>query len=278
VTHTPAMSASVFDALRRLAYDQAGIAIRENKQTLVSSRIARRMRECGLTSEREYLAFLEGDPSGQEMVRFLDAISTNFTHFFREADHFELLAGEVRAWLAQGARRLRVWCAAAATGEEPYSLAMTLAETIGSAPMQWKILASDISVSALRTGAAGAYAASRLTQVPAALRARYFTEQPARVGGEATSQVAMDLKARILFKRVNLAMPPYQVRGELDVVFCRNVMIYFDNAVRQRLVSELERLLRPGGLLVVAHAETLNGIRTGLRTVRPSVYRKVESS
>jgi chemotaxis protein methyltransferase CheR len=272
------MSVSVFDALRRLAYDQAGIAIRENKQTLVAARIAKRMRECGLTSERDYLAFLERDRSGQEMVRFLDAISTNFTHFFREPAHFELLAEEVRGWVAQGARRLRVWCAAAATGEEPYSLAMTLAETVGGAPVEWKLLASDISVSALRTGAAGVYAASRLTQVPAALRARYFSELPARVGEETTSRVAMDLKARILFKRVNLATPPFQVRGELDAVFCRNVMIYFDNAVRQRLVSELERLLRPGGLLVVAHAETLSGIRSGLSMLRPSVYRKLESS
>jgi chemotaxis protein methyltransferase CheR len=272
------MSLSVFDALRRLAYDQAGIAIRENKQTLVSARIAKRMRECGMTTEREYLAFLERDRSGEEMVRFLDAISTNFTNFFREPDHFELLEQEVRGWLAQGARRLRVWCAAAATGEEPYSLAMTLAETIGGAAVEWKILASDISVSALRTGAAGVYAASRLAQVPAALRARYFSEQPARAGEEAASRVAMDLKARILFKRVNLATPPFQVRGELDAVFCRNVMIYFDNAVRQRLVNELERLLRPGGLLVVAHSETLNGIRTGLRMVKPSVYRKVDGS
>jgi len=273
----PAMTHSVFDALRRLAYDQAGIAIRENKQTLVSARIAKRMRECGLTSEREYLAFLEGDKSGQEMVRFLDAISTNFTNFFREPDHFQLFEEEIQSWLDQGARKLRIWCAAAATGEEPYSLAMTLAETVGSAPVEWKLLASDISVSALRTAAAGIYPSSRLAQVPAPLRARYFSELPATPGAEVPSRVSSDLRARVLFKRVNLATPPFPMRGDLDAVFCRNVMIYFDNAVRQRLISEIERLLRPGGLLVVAHSETLNGIRTGLRVVRPSVYRKVSS-
>lgn len=273
----PAMTHSVFDALRRLAYDQAGIAIRENKQTLVSARIAKRMRECGLTSEREYLAFLEGDKSGQEMVRFLDAISTNFTNFFREPDHFQLFEEEIRSWLDQGARKLRIWCAAAATGEEPYSLAMTLAETVGHAPVEWKLLASDISVSALRTAAAGTYPNSRLGQVPAALRARYFSEQPVEPGDESAGRISSELRARVLFKRVNLATPPFPLRGELDAVFCRNVMIYFDNAVRQRLVSEIERLLRPGGLLVVAHSETLNGIRTGLRTVRPSVYRKLSS-
>jgi len=273
----PAMTHSVFDALRRLAYDQAGIAIRENKQTLVSARIAKRMRECGLASEREYLAFLEGDKSGQEMVRFLDAISTNFTNFFREADHFQLFEEEIRGWLDQGARKLRIWCAAAATGEEPYSLAMTLAETVGHAPVEWKLLASDISVSALRTAAAGVYPNSRLGQVPALLRTRYFNEQPVAPGEESAGRISSELRARVLFKRVNLATPPFPMRGDLDAIFCRNVMIYFDNAVRQRLVSELERLLRPGGLLVVAHSETLNGIRTGLRTVRPSVYRKVSS-
>jgi len=273
----PAMTHSVFDALRRLAYDEAGIAIRENKQTLVSARIAKRMRECGLTSEREYLAFLEGDKTGQEMVRFLDAISTNFTNFFREPDHFKLFEEEIRGWLDNGARKLRIWCAAAATGEEPYSLAMTLAETLGNAPVEWKLLASDISVSALRTAASGVYPSSRLEQVPAALRSRYFNEQPGAAGGESTHRISTELRSRVLFKRVNLATPPFPMRGDLDAVFCRNVMIYFDNAVRQRLISEIERLLRPGGLLVVAHSETLNGIRTGLRVVRPSVYRKVSS-
>ena len=273
----PAMTHSVFDALRRLAYDEAGIAIRENKQTLVSARIAKRMRECGISSEREYLAFLEGDKSGQEMVRFLDAISTNFTSFFREPDHFQLFEEEIRRSVEGGAKTLRIWCAAAATGEEPYSLAITLAEAVGRAKVEWRLLASDISVSALRTAAAGVYPTSRLAQVPPALRARYFAEQSALAGEEAQSRVSNDLRSRVLFKRVNLATPPFPMRGDLDVVFCRNVMIYFDNAVRQRLVSEIERLLRPGGLLVVAHSETLNGIRSGLRTLQPSVYRKVGS-
>lgn len=273
----PAMTRSVFDALRRLAYDEAGIAIRENKQTLVSARIAKRMRECGISTEREYLAFLEGDKSGQEMVRFLDAISTNFTSFFREPDHFQLFEEEIRRLVENGSKTLRIWCAAAATGEEPYSLAITLAEAVHGTGTDWRLLASDISVSALCTAAAGVYPTSRLAQVPPGLRSRYFSEQPAPAGEEAQSRVSNELRGRVLFKRVNLATPPFPMRGDLDVVFCRNVMIYFDNAVRQRLVSELERLLRPGGLLVVAHSETLNGIRSGLRTVKPSVYRKVGS-
>ena len=268
------MNVTVFDALRKLAYDQAGIAIRENKETLVSARIAKRMRQCGFQSESQYLDYLRGDQTGQEMVQFLDAISTNFTSFFRESDHFELLREECASWGEQRTSPVRVWCAAAATGEEPYTLAMTLAETLDARGLGWKVLATDISVTALRHAAAGVYDTARLEQVPPSLRRKYFEPAPAPLAGESGGRVVTELSSRVMFRRLNLATPPFPMRGELDVVFCRNVMIYFDNRVRQRLVSEIERLLRPGGLLVVAHSETLNGIRSGFRVVRPSVYRK----
>jgi len=265
---------SVFDALRKLAYDQAGIAIRENKETLVSARIAKRMRQFGFQTERQYLDYLRGDSSGQEMVQFLDAISTNFTSFFREPDHFQLLREEAEDWRRRGRSSIRMWCAASATGEEPYTLAMTLAESLDPHGVSWKLLASDISVGALRTAAAGIYERSRLDQVPPALRQKYFAPGYREEPGEPTHRVTEMLRSRVMFKRLNLSTPPFPMRGDLDAVFCRNVMIYFDTAVRQRLVSEIERLLRPGGLLVVAHSETLNGIRSELQTVRPSVYRK----
>jgi chemotaxis protein methyltransferase CheR len=268
------MSASVFDALRRLAYDQAGIALRDNKRTLVSARIAKRMRACGIANEREYLELLTRDQRGEEMVRFLDAITTNFTNFYREASHFELLRGEVERWIAAGARKLRLWCAAAATGEEPYSLAMTLDQATARAGVGWRLLASDISVSALETASAGVYAESRLSAVPRAERLKYFRELERPAGGEALFVARDELKQHILFRRLNLAQPPFSLRGELDAVFCRNVMIYFDHAVRQRLISEIERLLKPGGLFVVAHSETLSGIESGFRCVVPSVYKK----
>jgi chemotaxis protein methyltransferase CheR len=272
------MHASVFDALRKLAYDQAGIAIRENKETLVSARIAKRMRKFGFQSEGQYLDYLRGDSSGEEMVQFLDAISTNFTSFFREPDHFALLKDECQEWARRGATNVRIWCAAAATGEEPYTLAMTLAENLDERGVGWKLLASDISVRALQSATAGVYDSSRLAQVPTQLRRRYFEPEMANAAGESTSRVVESLRSRVMFKRLNLSTPPFPMRGDLDAVFCRNVMIYFDNAVRQRLISEIERLLRPGGLLVVAHSETLNGIRSGLKTVRPSVYRKPVSA
>lgn len=269
------MNSSVFHALRKLAYDRAGISIRENKQSLMSARIAKRMRKLGFGTERQYLDYLVSDASGDEMVQFLDAISTNFTSFYREDEHFRMLAEQAQAWLAGGARKIRIWCAAAATGEEPYTLAMTLSEAFEGRGVDWRLLASDISVRALSSASAGRYESSRLTRVPRPLLHKYFAPAPPEPGSEPKSEVRPELRAKILFKRINLAKPPFPMRGELDAVFCRNVMIYFDNAVRQRLVSEIERLLKPGGLLVVAHSETLNGVDTELKTVCPSVYRKV---
>jgi chemotaxis protein methyltransferase CheR len=266
------MDSTVFQELRKMAYEQAGIALRENKEALLSARIAKRMRKLGLHAEQEYLEYLRNDGSGSEMVEFLDAISTNFTSFFREQDHFELLQREATTWLEEQRSAVRIWCAAAATGEEPYSLAMTLNETLAGRDVDWRILATDISVGALLTAQAGRYEDARLTPVPAALRRKYFLPDTAESGRG--NRVSETLREHITFTRLNLATPPFPMRGGLDAVFCRNVMLYFDNTVRQKLIAEIELLLRPGGLLVIAHSETLNGVRSGLKTVRPSVYRK----
>jgi chemotaxis protein methyltransferase CheR len=277
------MNAKLFEAFRDLAYGEAGILLSESKESLVSSRIQRRVRDLGLPSEVEYLAHLRADKTGAELVRFLDAISTNFTSFFREPAHFQVLADEARALLERKAKRIRVWCAAAATGEEPYSLAITLSEVLGESS-DFRILATDISVKALETASEGRYTLSRLSQVPRTLRDKYFVKERATNAPvadsrtaepeEATYRVSPALRSRIVFKRLNLAAPPFPMKGELDVVFCRNVMIYFDRTVRQRLVGEVERLLKPGGLFVVAHAETLSGVQSGFSSLKPSLYRK----
>jgi len=177
------MDPLVFEGFRQLAYRHAGIALREHKQALVSSRIAKRVRSLGLDGEREYLELLQNDRSGAELVSFLDAISTNFTSFYREQDHFETLSAELALTVKRGARRVRMWCAAAATGEEPYTLAITLAEALAGRVDDWRILATDISTRALEVASAGRYEGSKLALVPAALRAKYF-EADAQRGTE----------------------------------------------------------------------------------------------
>ena len=270
------IDSATFRALRELAYQQAGIAIRENKEALVSARVAKRVRSLGLAGPKEYLDYLRADGSGEEMIQFLDAISTNFTSFYRESDHFEILSEHVRRRLTRGRDRLRIWCAASSSGEEPYTLAMTVAQAAEGANVDWRILATDISVRVLEAASRGEYELSKLANVPKPLRARFFESAEGRGGGEAVLRVRPELRERLVFKRLNLARPPFPMAGQLDAVFCRNVMIYFDLEVRTRLILEIERLLLPCGLLAIGHAETLNGIPTSLKMLKPSVYRKAD--
>jgi len=266
-----------FERFCSLAYDKAGIRLRDGKEALVSARVSKRMRALDLRDFSDYLEVLDTDEN--ELIHFLDAISTNYTSFFREREHFNLLTEHVRQWIDRGRQRLRIWSAASSSGEEPYSLAITMAEALNGRELDYRILATDISLSVLQRGQEGVYSSAALTNVPPEWRGKYFRRlRAARDDNEKSPQYAVkdELRQRIVFRHMNLNEVPYPLRGPLDAVFCRNVMIYFDKDVRQRLISEFERLLRPGGLLIVGHTETLTGIRHRFSTVKPSVYRMPE--
>ncbi|MBI5545923.1 MAG: chemotaxis protein CheR [Deltaproteobacteria bacterium] len=253
-----------------LAHRQAGIVLKEGKESLLIARIARRQRALGLTSAREYLDYLEADRTGGEIVSFLDVITTNFTSFLREPEHFEHLAQEVLRWVKGGAKRLRFWSAASSTGEEPYSMALTLLEALGDAPIDLRILATDLSTAVLAKARDGIYDEEALEPLPASQKLRYF--ERVADGDRQLYRASEALRQVVVFKRLNLRQPPFPMRGPLDAVFCRNVMIYFDKEVRQGLVGAIEGLLKPDGFLAVGHAETLTGLQTRLRAVKPSVY------
>jgi chemotaxis protein methyltransferase CheR len=264
------MEKETFQAFQEIAYRKAGIFLRPGKAALVQARLAKRLRDLGLASEREYLERLRGDGE-DELVRFLDAISTNFTKFFREEDHFETLAEDVRGLLGAGQERFRFWCAGCSSGEEPYTAAMVLDPLLRG--RDWRILATDISTRVLARAAEGIYGEEEVEPIPQSLRRQYL--EPAGAGeGGARWAIAARLRERIVFHRLNLANRPYPMKGPLDAVFCRNVMIYFDRPMRAGLVGQIERLLRPGGHLFIGHSETLNGIESQLRSERPSVYRR----
>lgn len=261
------MDAKTFAAFRDFIYEVCGITLGESKESLVSARIGKRMRALGLEHPMQYLEVVKADPGGPELVEMLDAISTNVTSFFREPQHFQFLDKAMRGWLAQGQRRFRLWCAAASSGEEPYTIAMTLAET-GALKVDTRVLCTDISTKVLAHCQGATYADNRMNGISPERKKRWFR----KVGDSWLVDEA--LRQPLTFKRLNLATPPYPMRGPLDVVFCRNVMIYFDNPVRQRLLDEVNRLLKPGGYLIVGHAESLTGLLGGMRTVQPSVYQK----
>ncbi len=271
------MEPQLFKRVAAIAYETAGISIKPGKEALVSARVAKRLRALSIPDPEGYLRYLEEDRSGQELALFLDVISTHFTSFFRENDHFELLAEEIEERLAGGPRRIRLWSAASSTGEEPYTMAMTALGVDGAADADLKILATDIALETLRQAAVGRYPGSRMEPVSPGLRARWFTRRP---GGpdDDVWEASAELKERIVFRRLNLAEPPFPMSGPFDVIFCRNVLIYFDQPTRQRLVSAMEGLLRPGGLLCIGHTETLSGIRSGFKMVKPSIFRRPQES
>ena len=267
------MDSTTFAQFRQLVYEQSGIELGPGKEALVYGRVGKRMRTLGLTDEKAYLNHVLADATGDEVVHLLDAISTNVTSFFREPDHFELLQSVLTNLLRRGQNRLRIWSAACSSGEEPYTIAMVaqeIMESMGRCP-DLRILATDISTRVLDIGRAGMYASERTTEIPPALRSKYLL--PRGPNGE-TCCVADRLQQLVTFRRLNLAQAPYPMQGPFDVIFCRNVMIYFDKAVRTRIVREVERLLSPGGLLLIGHSESLAGISTTLAHVRPSVYRQ----
>lgn len=257
-----------FDEIRRIVYDAAGISIGPKKEALVCARVGKRMRALGIGTYEAYLAYLDGNDT--ELVGLLDSVSTNVTSFFREEHHFDLIADKVTEWYEDGQRRFRFWSCACSTGEEVYSLAMVLKEALPFPDVDMRILGTDICTEALERSVAGRYEEEKLAPVPLDLRQRWFVKE---AGG--TFSASRQLRDMVVFRRMNLARPPFPMHGPLDAVFCRNVMIYFDDAVRHGLLDEANRLLKPGGLLFVGHAESLAGMISDFKYVRPSVYRRV---
>lgn len=261
------MDRAVFDRFREVIYDSCGISLGEHKDVLLAARLAKRMRALGIGEYRDYLDYVLSEETGAEHVSMLDAVCTNVTSFFREEPHFDVLAAHFRDWQADRGR-FRFWSAACSTGEEVYSIAMTLADAAVRPDLDVRILGTDISTTALAAAQAARYPVAKVVSSGRAVSS-HFT-------GEADGILAVRpaIRRMATFRRLNLAKPPFPMKGPFDAIFCRNVMIYFDDPVRARLLAEMEHLLAPGGLLFLGHAESLAGFDTGLRSVVPSVFIK----
>jgi chemotaxis protein methyltransferase CheR len=270
----PPLTDRELSAIVRLVYEKSGITLHEGKRALVTARLQKRLKALGASSYSEYLRHLEADASGNELVALLDAIATNHTSFFREPQHFDLLKTRVVGeWLARRpAGPFAVWSAACSTGEEPYTLAMTLREALpGRASSGVRVLGSDLSTKALRTARAGVYKLERVRELPLETLRRHFEKGMGAQAGLA--RVAAEIRRVVEFRQLNL-LEIADLGERFPVIFCRNVMIYFDRQVQQRVVSMLERHLEPGGYLFISHSESLNGVTHGLRWVAPAVYQR----
>ncbi len=264
-----------FHKIAALVKANCGINLHDGKKELVKGRLTKRLRKLGFHTFSQYLDHLRRDESGSELTAMLDAISTNLTSFFRESDHFEHLAENVmpRIIAAAGrAGRLRIWSAGCSSGEEPYSIAITVNEGIPD-PRAWdaKILATDISTRMLARAKRGIYTADRIETVSPQLRTRYF--QCVETQPERLYRVGDALRTMVHYARLNL-MDAWPMNGPFDVIFCRNVMIYFDKGAQGKLINRFHDLLAPGGTLFIGHSESLAGVKHEFRYVQPTVYQK----
>jgi chemotaxis protein methyltransferase CheR len=257
-----------FEQFRVWIHELAGINLSEMKRALVATRLAPRLRHLQLASYGEYFRLLAGGLHPGEPQIAIDLLTTNETQFFREPKHFDFLAGRILPQHPAG-RLLRVWSAACSTGEEPYTIAMVLAEHLGSAP--WEVFATDLSQRVLARAGTGHYAMARASSIPRALLLRYCLKGVGAQDG--TFLVVSQLRDRVHFGQVNLNQPLPQV-GEFDVIFIRNAMIYFDMTTKREVVSRLARQLKRGGYLIVGHSESMHGVNDELDMIVPSVYRK----
>lgn len=266
------MEAKVFKKFVDYIYAESGITLKEGKEALLSARIMKRMRALHLKTHEEYLNYVQSHQDPQEVVAMLDAISTNVTHFFRESDHFDLLAKFLPRLVEAGVRDIRIWSAASSTGEEPYTIAVVAHESLKNTGVQWRVLGTDLSTRVLEKAQQGHYSLDAFANVPAEYMEKCI--RPHFKKDKNGWQVRDQIRSHVTFSRLNLSQPPFPMRGPFDVIFCRNVMIYFDQKVRMNLVAEMTRLLRAGGLLMVGHSETVAGMHPDLTTIRASVYRK----
>lgn len=264
-----AIADSTFNAIRAWLYERAGISLSDKKRALVVGRLACRVRHFGLASFDEYFELLRGGAHPAEPQIAIDLLTTNETHFFREPKHFDFLRERILP-AHPSHRMLRVWSAASSSGEEPYSIAMTLAASLKEAP--WEVLASDLSSRVLERARSGHYSMARAKTIPRPHLQAYCLKGIGSQDG--TFLIEPQLRGRIQFAQINLvvgALPPV---GEFDVIFLRNVMIYFDTATKREVVARLLPHLARGGHLFVGHSESMHGLSDALKPVQPSIYRK----
>ncbi|MDJ0839134.1 MAG: protein-glutamate O-methyltransferase CheR [Acidobacteriota bacterium] len=266
-----------FKLFSDLIYKHFGIHLTEAKRSLLVRRLQNLLRTSGFKTFHDYYEYLMKHPSDSNFSELVNRITTNYTFFNREPDHFEYFSKVALPWmhdihLARNSRDLRVWCAAASTGEEPYMLAMLMMEFFGGNYMLWDagVLATDISEKALKTAVAGVYPADEFDRLPVHLRTKYFKET-----GNGEYEAAPRLKREVTYRRFNLINRTYPFKRPFDVIFCRNVMIYFDNPTKEHVLRQLHANLAPGGFLFIGHSESIMHRKSHWQYLKPAAYRKI---
>jgi len=272
---TDRIGAQQFKALAALIYAEAGINLKSSKQTMLEGRLRRRARASGFANIREYCDLvLSPDVDRGEIEHLINAVTTNKTDFFREPLHFDVLLETVLPEFAENRQRMvRCWSAACSTGAEPYTLAMLLDEFVGQhRGMDYQVVATDLDTEVLSTAIKGIYPRDMIDPVPDHLRRRYVLE--AKGPGRTEVRIVPELRRKVAFGRLNLMEARYPLDTLVDIIFCRNVLIYFDKATQEAVVNRLCERLRPGGYLFLGHSESITGFATCLTQVAGTVFRR----
>ncbi|MDR6890149.1 MULTISPECIES: CheR family methyltransferase [Variovorax] len=257
---------SDFSRIRTLIHRRAGIALGEHKRQMVYSRLSRRLRDLGLPQFATYLNMLEDSRDGDEWQLFINSLTTNLTSFFREAHHFPVLADLAR----KATQPVTVWCAAASTGEEPYSIAITLMEALGERASSARVIATDIDTSVLARASAGVFTMEQVNRLSPERLRRFFSKGTGANAGKV--RVRPEVTAMVKFSRLNLLDASWPVKEPVDAIFCRNVMIYFDKPTQKKLLDRFVPLLKPSGLLFAGHSENASLVNQTFKTVGQTVY------
>lgn len=264
-----------FNKIRELLYTKFGINLSDQKRALVMGRLRKIILQKGLGSFSEFIDQVKNDPTGGELQTLIDKMSTNHTFFFRENQHFNYFAEQILPEITgkldkAGSKDLRIWCAASSTGEEPYSIMMTMMDFFKGSYSQWNagLLATDISSQVIATAKEGIYTSERVENIPEHLKRKYLKPK-----GDDTWEFLPSVRKEILFRLLNL-MNPLPFKKQFHVIFCRNVMIYFDNETRIQLVKRLYQATAPGGYLLIGHSESIRSNDCPYEYVKPAIFRK----
>jgi len=260
-----------FSKIRTLIHQRAGISLGAQKRQMVYSRLARRLRELRLKEFSTYLTFLEANPNGDEWQLFTNALTTNLTAFFREAHHFPALAEHALSC----PQPVTVWCSAASTGEEPYSIAMTLIEALGSRVGSASVVATDIDTQVLAKGAAGVFTMEQVSKVSPARLKRFFLKGSGAHAGKV--RIRPEVAAMVKFEQLNLLDPKWALKEPFDAIFCRNVMIYFDKSTQGKILQRFAPLMKPHGLLFAGHSENFSFVNHTFRLRGQTIYELVSN-
>lgn len=261
-----------FSTLTSYIHSNYGINLAK-KRILIEGRLSNTLREKGLNSFQEYMDILFKDKTGTEVTNLLNKITTNHTYFMREVEHFDFMMNTVLPYFEKTvpSKVLRIWSSACSSGQEPYTMAMAIDEYFGSKKNLWDtvILASDISMSALEKAKKGIYSAEGLNEIPEKWRKKYFVDKK-----DGTFEVCDKIKKEVVFKPFNLMDSFSSLRKPFDLIFCRNVMIYFDDATKETLINKFYEYTSPGGFLFIGHSEVINRAKTNYKYIKPAIYQR----